>query len=126
MVDPATYALAGGPGVGTITIITTAHGTAKVGNTSNRNLSGWPFYALALFTTPLLAMTLATLQSGRRLSGTSVLSLLFLALLALGLVGCSGSSGSSCGGSQNTTGTPNWSVRLDEPHSLIHVDRAVR
>jgi hypothetical protein len=53
-VDPATYATTSGPGVGTITITTTAHGTAIVGNTSNRKLSGWPFLAAALFTTLLL------------------------------------------------------------------------
>ncbi len=106
-VNPSTYSMTSGPGVGTITITTTAHGSVA-GNTSYLNLSGWSVFAGFLFTL-LLAMTPVTMTKRRRLAAAPVFTLLFLALLALGLVGCGGSSGSSGaggGGSQNSTGTP--------------------
>jgi hypothetical protein len=115
-VNPASYATASGPGIGTITITTTAHGAATIGNFSDRNRPGFPLFLGIMFT--LFTMMLVTLRRGRQLLRAPVLSLLFLTLLSLTLVGCGGGGGGSSGGgssggggSQNT-GTPSGSYTV--------------
>jgi hypothetical protein len=115
-VNPASYATASGPGIGTITITTTAHGAATIGNFSDRNRPGFPLFLGIMFT--LFTMMLVTLRRGRQLLRAPVLSLLFLTLLSLTLVGCgdggggSSGGGSSGGGGSQNTGTPSGSYTV--------------
>ena len=93
-VNPASYPLSSGMGIGTLSVTTTARSTAVVGTMTDRSSCDWragcgPVIAVLFFT-----ILLASLQ-WRRLIGAPVLSLLLLVSIGIGFVGCGGSGGGS-------------------------------
>jgi len=103
-VSPASYSLASGPGVGTLSVTTTARSTAGVGTITDRSPSNWLSWrglAVAVFFSAIL---LASKPRRQRFMGAPAFSLLILVSIGIGLAGCGSGSGGG-GGSPPQTGT---------------------
>lgn len=105
-VNPGSYALASGGGIGTLSVTTGARGAAVVGTSPDRSPWGspaWPSIGAFVF-----AILVVSLQRRPRLIGAPALSVLLLALIGVTLTGCGGSGTGSGGGggSPPLTGTP--------------------
>jgi hypothetical protein len=102
-VNPASYSLAGGVGIGTLQVTTTARNAAAA-TMAGRSRSGWPTWRSPLIGILVFAMLLASLRRQRPLLGAPALSVLLLVSIGIGMVGCSsgsGGNGSGGGGGSN-------------------------
>jgi hypothetical protein len=108
-VNPSSYALAGGTGIGTISVTTTGRGALTVARTRGRSPFRWPLWPVPV---SALSLLVAMVLPGRMRQRSSVrrpvllLLLMSLSILAIGLSGCGGGGTSSGGGPSQQTGTP--------------------
>ena len=106
-VTPASYSLASGAGIGTMSVSTTVRGAAIVGPITDRWPSHWPIWCGLTIALVFFAIMLAS-QRQPRLIGAPVLALSALLSIGIGLAGCGGggSGGGGSGGGGSQTGTP--------------------
>lgn len=113
-VDPASYSLATGTGIGTVSVTTTARSAAVVGIVNDRSspwlTSSFPFSVLFL-----LVFLPLTLHRQARFPGVPAPLLLLFLSIGMGLVGCGGGGSgtrSGVGGSSSGTTAGTYTVTV--------------
>ena len=94
-VNPASYSLASGVGIGTMSVTTTVRGAAVVGTRTGRSPWESPAWSSPIAAAFVFVMLLASRPRRQRFIGVPVLSLLLLVSIGIGLAGCGGGGGSA-------------------------------
>jgi hypothetical protein len=104
-VNPPSYSLASGAGIGTVSVTTTPH-TGAAFPMGNDRPPHWPIWIASASAFLMFALMFISLDRQRRFAGAPILSILLLLSVGIGLIGCGGSGpgGGSSGGSGSGSG----------------------